>query len=56
MPDNLDRCVVSISHNTEGNITLYDIRRVDLATVDDPSERGLRKAGANVCGNIMHAN
>jgi hypothetical protein len=56
MSDNLDRCFVSVSHNTEGDITLYDKRGVDLATIDDPSERGLRKAGANVCGNIMYAN
>jgi hypothetical protein len=56
MPNNLDRRFISVSHNTEGNITIYDIRRVDLATINDPSERGLREAGANVCGNTLHAN
>ena len=54
MPNNLDRRFVSVSHNTEGDITVYDKRGVDFATIDDPSERRLCEAGANVCGNVMH--
>jgi hypothetical protein len=56
MPNNLDRRFISVSHNTEGDITVYDKRRVDLAAIDHSSERRLREAGANVCGNTLHAN
>ena len=54
MSNNLDRGFVSIRHNTEGDIAIYDKRRVDLAAIDNTSKCRLREAGANVCGNIMH--
>jgi hypothetical protein len=54
MPNNLDRGFISVSHNTEGNITIYNKRGVDLAAIDDPSERRLCETGANVCGNVVH--